>query len=175
MIGMQISQFKAGFFDREKVKESMSDATIAALGKFGAFVQRRAKSSLRTAKNDKPSKPGRPPKSREGSLKNWILFAADGPSNVVIGPAILNMFFFNNDRRPVNGTVPQVLEYGGQINILEVFKWGRWRRADLRSKRRNAELKSRFRRVNIAARPFMNPAFDKEISKAPKLWEAAMR
>lgn len=152
-------QMKAGFFDRPKVKRSMDKATHRALSKFGAFVRTRARTSMR--KNRGVSKPGQPPFTHTQMLRRGVLFAYEPTrENVVIGPVQLRQGLSQNAADPVSGTVPQVLEYGGQIRI--------------RDRKRGSNLITE-RIANIEARPFMRPAFDLEIKKAPRLWQNAMR
>lgn len=174
MIGLSVNQAKGLFFDRARVVSAVSKAERRVLSKFGAFVRTRARSSIRTRK--KASQPGRPPSSHTGILKGYLFFAYE-PSrrSVVIGPAKTNQVFFRMDGTPVTGLVPEVLEYGGAIRILEVLKYGRWQRADLRSKRRLAGLKTRLRTVTIAPRPYMNPALRAEAPKFPLFWRDAVK
>lgn len=178
--GRSLDQFKGAFFDREAVLKLMDRATAKALSKFGAFVRRRAQTSLRY--RTKASAPGSPPSAHKSALsgikpgnlkrknqptsplRGFIFFAYDKETqSVIIGPAKTNQVFFEGNRRPVTGTVPSVLEYGGSITILEWFRAGKWERADLRSRRRLAERPTRFRTIDIAARPFMGPAFQAEL------------
>lgn len=159
------------FFDTEAVLKAIGKERVKRLSKAGAFVRRSAKGLIRSGK--KSSQPGSPPHSHTGKLKNNIFFAYDGPSDsVVIGPEKTNQVFFDGDGKPASGTVPETLEFGGSIKILEVFlpSQNKWVRADLRSKRRLAGRKTRLRRVNIEARPFMGPALAKEVDKFPDLW-----
>lgn len=55
---------KGNFFDRKAVLAAVDKATLRVLSKFGAFVRRRAKSSIR--KRKKASPPGQPPSSHSG-------------------------------------------------------------------------------------------------------------
>jgi hypothetical protein len=90
------------FFDRPAVLSKVDAATRRVLSKFGAFVRRTAKSSIR--KRKKPSPPGKPPSSHTGLLKRLIFFGYDpNRRSVVIGP------------EPLRSTVeaPPLLEYGG--------------------------------------------------------------
>jgi hypothetical protein len=99
MIHLKVKEF---FFDRQAVLSKVDAATRKVLSKFGAFVRRAAKSSIRSRK--KPSAPGQPPSSHTGLLKRLIFFGYDPASrSVVIGPA------------PLRSTVgaPPLLEYGG--------------------------------------------------------------
>jgi hypothetical protein len=171
---MDASRFRGAFFDRRKVKDAADRAERRNLLRFGAFVRRTAKFSIR--KRKKVSDPGDPPHSHTGILRRFIFFGlADNDSNVVIGPAKTNQVFFDADGKPVRGTVPQVLEEGGRIRVLEVFRFGRWERADLRSRRRLGGLPTRLRTVKIAARPFMGPALRENLPKVDDIWRNSIR
>jgi hypothetical protein len=159
MITLRASpHLKDWFFDREKVIKAMGRARAQALNHAGASVRLIARQSLRRRK--KISSPGQPPSvhatDKVATLKN-ILYAATPDKSVVVGPVGLDMASVTGSK-PTSGTVPEVLEFGGKIGIIEVFKYNRWWRADLRSKRRNSGLPQRVRTVQIAARPFMGPA-----------------
>jgi hypothetical protein len=171
VIDMRVKQF---FFDKAKVIRAVDKARRAVLSKAGAFIRQRAKTSIR--KRKAISAPGKPPSSHEGSLRRFLYFGYDpGADMVVVGPAKTNQVFFGRDRRPVTGTVPSALEYGGQITVFEVHKHGRWQRADLRSRRRLAGLRSRYRKVTIQPRPYMQPALLAELPKLPALWRNSVR
>lgn len=169
MMGFSLEQAKSNFFDNPAVMKYVDAKTRNRLSKFGAFVQRRAKSSIR--KRKRASEPGDPPSSHRGLLKDWILFDYDpAKRSVVIGPMKLNQISFDASGQPSAGTVPATLEYGGTVNIFEVHKQGKWKRADLRSRRRIAALPQRMRKAMYKARPYMRPAYDIELQKLPALW-----
>ena len=92
------------------------------------------------------SSPGTPPFSHTGLLKRFLFFAFDTERrSVVIGPVRLN-----NKR----GDAPPLLERGGSAM--------RVRRGQTVS-------------CSYAPRPFMRPAFDRELSKLPPLWRDSIR
>ena len=199
-------RFKNGFFDRPRVIAAVGSAAAGAMGRAGSFVRQTAKRSLRY--RDKASKPGQPPsvhrddrpggtfrptKKKDGTvthravspLKEFIFFAFDQARfDVIVGPAATNQLFFDKKNRPIRGTVPSVLEQGGEIRVFEVLRTVRvknslgrsangrftsvvdtvrqWSRADLRSRRRYAGRPTRFRTIPLEARPFMMPALEKE-------------
>lgn len=171
---------KAGAFIRQRARSSIRPPRGLAIADMRDDERKAYKSARAIAKAKgrkaprRPrasSKPGEPPRSQTGILRRFIFFAYDkAADSVVIGPAATNQVFFNKDRRPVTGTVPSVLEYGGQITILEVLVAGTWRRADLRSRRRLAQRKTRYRTVEIAARPYMGPALEAEQEHFVELW-----
>ena len=139
---------KQMFFDRQKVQRKTDSATRRVLSKFGAFVRRAARSSIRTRK--RASAPGQPPSSHTGLLKKFIFFGYDrNRQSVVIGPQRLNQKV---------GDAPQALEHGGVSTVVE----------GLRGKRKK-------RRVKMAARPFMGPAFEQEKPKLPGMWANSIR
>jgi hypothetical protein len=169
--GIKLEKFKSMFFD--PVMRRMEDVAGRNLSKFGAFVRRRAQTSM--PKRKKASEPGNPPSSHTGVLRRLIYFGYDpGRGSVIIGPIPTNQVFFDRNRKPVRGTVPSVLEYGGDITVLERLQGSEWVRADLRSQRRWAGAHTRYRDITIKARPYMQPAFDEEIKQLPALWRNAV-
>jgi len=101
---MKIKQL---FFDSPKVINAMDKATRKVLSRFGAFVRRTAKGSIR--KRKKSSAPGMPPSSHTGLLKRFIFFGYDlSRKSVVIGPERLNA---------KNTDAPHTLEYGGTTTL----------------------------------------------------------
>ncbi len=174
MFSVKLNQAKSMFFDRQRVQSAADRATRRVLGRFGAFVRRRSRSSIRRKRRS--SSPGRPPASHTGVLRDYIFFGYDPKRrSVVIGPAKANIVYFRKDGQPTTGTAAEVLEHGGDIYVLEVNKYGRWQRADLRSRRRNEGLATRMRRVPVSARPYMGPAFEKEKAGLDKLWKDSVR
>lgn len=137
MIGLNTKQF---FFDKKAVRSRVDRTTRRVLSRFGAYVRRTARSSIRRRK--KTSSPGSPPSSHTGLLRRFIWFGYE-PSkrSVVIGPARLTQ----NGR----GQAPELLEHGGTTSL----------------QRRGKRV-----RANIRKRPFMGPAFAKEQPKLPAMW-----
>ena len=80
------------FFDSPRVRRAMDTATRQALGRAGAFIRRRAKSSIRRRKGI--SQPGQPPHSHAGHLRRLIFF----------GPVPFKQ-----------GEAPRLLEFGGTV------------------------------------------------------------
>lgn len=142
MIGFEIKRM---FFDRQAVISKVDAATRRVLSRFGAFVRRSAKSSIR--KRKKPAPPGQPPSSHTGLLKKFIFFGYDADRrSVVIGPTRLN--------QKGRGEAPPLLEYGGKTTLKRGGKK---------------------RRVTYQARPYMGPAFEKEKPQLPAMWRGSVR
>ena len=108
MIGLSLESVKQSIIDRKKVMDAAARLSNKNLGKIGAFVRRRAKSSIRDRK--RVSEPGRPPSSHTGLIKQFIFFVVEAyAKNVIIGPILLNR------RSP--STLP-ALEHGGETLIM---------------------------------------------------------
>jgi len=138
-------EFKRMFFDRQAVISKVDAATRRVLSKFGAFVRRSAKSSIRKRKKAAP--PGQPPSSHTGLLKKFIFFGYDADRrSVVIGPTRLN--------QKGRGEAPPLLEYGGKATLVR---------------------RGKKKRVTYQARPYMGPAFEKEKPQLPAMWRGSVR
>ena len=185
-----VEQFKHGFFDRAAVTNAVDKATRRVLSKCGAFVRKRAKSSIR--KRKKISAPGSPPSSHVGTLKKLIYFAYDQTAKtVIVGPAL-----FQKTRMLGGKTVPQSLEEGGTSEHEEFqVTGGRWvgRGSPLLKDKKDrpgardaagkflkrgtivaADLTGRPKRVvkrALVSRPFMKPALDAEMPKFAPLFK----
>lgn len=105
MSGLKITRL---FFDSPKVLGAVDTATRKVFSRFGAFVRRTARGSIRKRKAS--SAPGAPPSSHTGLLKRFIFFSFDPTrKSVVIGPMRLT----ENNR----GDAPSALEYGGTATL----------------------------------------------------------
>jgi hypothetical protein len=143
------------FFDRAMVVREIGKINAAALSKAGAFVRRRARSSMRRRK--KASTPGSPPSAHStdtvATLKN-ILFAYDRQrQSVVIGPVRLN---------GSGGSVPALHEFGGTQTVR-------------RFRRQNGRNQLIPKLAHYPPRPFMGPALKAEAHNFPNLWASNSR
>ncbi len=157
MLQMSVSRAKNLFFDRAFVIERVDAATRKALSRGGAILMRSAQKSIKDAKvfakgrtkKGEPrkmvvrqSKPGEPPMSHTGLLRDNLFFAFDpSAKSVVVGPAKLNG----------GSGAPSTLEFGGTAKVT-----------------RYAKGKRETKTVQIAARPYMRPALEREQSKLPE-------
>jgi len=141
MIGMN---YKTMFFSSKAVTSAVDRATRRVFSRFGAFVRRTARSSIR--KRKKPSAPGQPPSSHKGLLKRFIFFGYDRTKkSVVIGPVRLT--------GAGRGKAPSLLEYGGAGTV---------------------RVRRRRKRARYKARPFMGPAYEKEKPQLPAMWQGSV-
>lgn len=173
-----LAQVKKLFFDAARIKAGIASAAEKVLSKFGAFVRSDSRQSIRKAprvsladmagtdraayrrKQDQwrrggkqgkrptrpaaSSKPGRPPYSHTGLLRE-IYFAMDGYGRVVIGPVKLNA---------KGRDIPKALEYGGESSSVTGGVQ---------------------RRITIQERPYMRPAFNKNLPSVAPLWRNAVK
>lgn len=155
MIGYHVV-VKTLFFDAPKVIGAMDKVTACVFSKFGAYVRQTARQSIHNRK--KPSAPGQPPNSHTGLLKRFIYFAYDPRArSVVIGPVRIH------GRRAAQGIeVPDVLEHGGRGAVTTTRY------------RRHQKIRTT-RYIQIKARPYMQPAFEKEQPNLPNLWKNSLR
>lgn len=176
---IKVKAFTRIFFDKAKVIDAMDKATHTALNKAGGRIRRTAINSIKTVRvkvrdlsdkerdeyrracyeaklagKPKPklpqanvsSQPGSPPISQTGLLKQHIYYGFEPSSrSVVIGPAKLNA---------VGKQVPSVLEFGGKMVV----------------KTRSGRLS-----VDLAARPYMGPALQKNLSFIPQAFANSIR
>ncbi|RMF73572.1 MAG: hypothetical protein D6744_15450 [Planctomycetota bacterium] len=153
-MSMRMKEF---FFDKKSVKDRVSKANRKALSKAGAFIRRRARSSLRRRK--KASQPGRPPSvhtsDRARTLKN-ILFAYEPlTESLVVGPVKLNQkTLLGPDLGDT--TVPQLHEFGATVTIRKMSRGRRRKPVRVRAK--------------YPPRPFMGPALEAEQDHIPDAW-----
>lgn len=169
MIEFKVDQIKGLFFDKPAVTNSVDKATRKVLSKFGAFVRRRARTSMRKKKGNSP--PGSPPYVQTGLLKQFLFFAYDPEKkSVVIGPALLN-------GTKQKGTLER-LEYGGTVagngrvayltNQVGRDSAGRFTSSGVTRVVLNGTIVYR-------PRPFMRPAFDAELPGLPAMWRDSVR
>lgn len=140
------------FFDRNAILAMMDKKTASALSRFGYFTMRDARQRLRKRKSS--SKPGQSPSiwtshgadAGAGFTLRMIFFYFDRyRRSVIIGPVKLN----GASRSTIS--VPQVLEEGGMV------------------------YPNNRRGVRLRPRPYMRPAFDRQLQKqAARLYEAGI-
>ena len=140
-----LAKVKSLFFDAKELVEKLDPETRKALSKFGAFVRRRAKSSLKYGTASSP--PGSPPtvhrtQSRTKTNKN-------GAVKVQMVSPLRELLFFKYDPSSKSAVIgpelggsksgaPETLEEGGTAKVFG-------------------------RTLSVAARPTMRPAFAAEL------------
>jgi hypothetical protein len=101
-----VARFKELFFDRVEIESKTEAAAVKIQSRFGAYVRRRAQTSMRRRKSGH-SAPGSPPFARSGEMRKLLFFGYDpSTKSTVIGPAGFG-------KKP--GEVPGVHEFGGTL------------------------------------------------------------
>ncbi|CAN5409979.1 hypothetical protein BH11PLA2_BH11PLA2_34590 [soil metagenome] len=143
--------FVAAELSEVAISYAVKQAAAQVLTQFGALVAERAKASITDSK--KPSRPGEPPHSHSGTLRNLIVsYYNPDACSVYVGPEKLSGKI---------GDAPVVLELGGETQI--------------RVRRPGSRKPGRIKTVTVAARPYIRPAFDAEIPSLPALWKDSVR
>lgn len=167
------------FFDRKAVVDAVGRVGASALSRFGSFVRRRAKTSMRPGgKSGKVAGAGEPPRTHQGNLKKLLFFSWDPVArSVVVGPVAF-----------LKGVVPSLMEHGGVSTQTR-----RERRSSRTGRKPTLAQIEAFRRkvasgqvdrdhrplVTRSARylphPFMGPAMAREMPNMPAAWAAALQ
>ena len=145
--GQSMVRVKALFFDSKTVVSAVDEATRKILNHIGGMLRLTARRSIKKApSHNSVSKPGKPPLSHTGLLRNYIWYSFDPQANsVVAGPVALNAKGKN---------VPHILEYSGDARI---------------------KTKNGSKNVHIAARPFMGPALETNTGRMAALWKDSVK
>lgn len=148
MIEAKLSAIRGRFFDKAAVQNAIGKKAANALSRFGAFTMKRAQTSIRAV--------GKRAKKAAAKSGGRVPISAPGEPPVGHTGALRKNIFFAYDGKkksvvigPVllngsDGTVPKMLEFGGFA--------------------RRGKKTARYR-----PRPFMRPAFDKEIASGKHL------
>lgn len=166
------------FFDRDAVKKAIGKESAAILGKFGSYVMKTARQSMRRRK--KPSAPGTPPSAHSKDaqhpygplLKTLLRYEFDPTTkSVVVGP-----------KGKLNLSAPSLQEAGGnKIIKTRIFteKSGRratpaqseaFRRGIANGRIILASRPTQYKSVYLPPRPYMKPALTAEMPKFPTLY-----
>jgi len=108
-----------------------------------------------------PSKAGTPPHAHKGRLRRSILVAQDDKGEVVVGPSY--------SRVKVGGRPPwlaQMLEHGGTFT--------RRKKRQNRGRPKKGEAPQPMQTVTFPARPFMQPALQRNLARFHREWKGAI-
>ena len=148
------------FFDRTAVKMRLDKATLKYLRRSGGAVRLTARRSIRQRKAI--SKPGMPPSSHTGLLKNSIFFGLDNiaeSASAVVGPSAV--WRQSNAGGSLRGA--SLLEFGGSTIRKRVRRY------------RNGGRRTEIKHLHYAPRPFLRPALDAIKPKLPQFFAEAYR
>jgi hypothetical protein len=182
-----IGRFKEMFFDRVAVESKTQAAKLKIQSRFGAYVARRARTSMRRRKKGS-STPGQPPFAKVGLMRDRLFFGYDqATDSVVVGPEGLG-------KNP--GEVPRLHEFGGVASngLLPVpiafsrLPPGVRARLAIEAKKKNLLLRDYLRTHVVPEveaerayprvykkRPFMRPALEAELPKFAGLFRGEVK
>lgn len=160
MIGFKVQAISKGmFFDSEAVMKAVSAADRKVLSKFGAFVRTTARRSIRPAvvKNKKAVRAAKKAGTKTPKIEYQASQPGEAPRSRQGDLKRFILFGYEPEARNVvigptlvgdrASETPHRLEYGGEF----------------RSKKTGKTIK-------VAKRPFMKPAFDKELARMPAMF-----
>lgn len=182
---MKISVKSKSSFNRRLVKQRTDSAGVDALYRAGAYLRTTARRKIK--KSNKASRPGRPPHTREGQLRNAILFAVDEGKKIAwVGPSarLISDIAKYHEFGGVQVRKSKRKEYRigipGPVDIQD----GKPRFASLKTQRQvdrarfidrlawpdSALLKKR----KYPPRPFMGPAMEASIKQLNKIFSVSL-
>lgn len=171
MLRFNVKAAKGQFFDRLKVIEALDAVALKGLSKFGAFVRRTARSSMRKARRKRESELS--PKERVLWNIRARVARAEGrpepprpyqhskpgePPRTIVGLVKRHLYFaYDAEARSV---VIGPARLSKTTNPLRTLEEGGTVRTNKGS-------------VRVDARPYMRPAFHKDLPQLPRLLKGA--
>lgn len=139
--------------DRRELNKAKDSGTMRFLGLSGAYIRKTAQSLLRPSRQT--SQAGQPPSSPTKRLKNSVRYSIGQAKNpdAVIGPVLLASI--NDGVNTLGHPISEILEFGGNILIQTTQK--------------------KWRKVAIAARPFMRVALRIAAPKLAGFWRGVIK
>lgn len=143
-MAFDFATLRGTFFDQAGLIRKSDAMQRKALSKFGAFVRKRMRQSIRRRK--KSANPGEPPSAHGSNLKQIFFAWDDSKRSVVVGPIIFSV-------RDGGGKAPGLLERGGE--------------------RISRTKRGKSRRLHYRKFPFAVPAMEAELPKFAGLFKGA--
>lgn len=155
------------FFDRNIFKKKWQWMNNNPLTRSAGLVRKIARGSIRRVTNNRPSKSGKPPRSRDASGAMKRIFYVTDTLNT---QAIVGLVGFGTDTVPT----PAVHEHG-----LRALRWvkvadGKQRR-NKKGQFRKQRKKFVKKMVQYPKRSFMEPALRKARPKIPSFWRGSIK
>jgi len=162
-------------FNRNILKVNWEKINETPLKRAGLLVRRIERQSIRrdTTRSQRPSKPGRPPKSRAPGHPFRMIFSVPGKTDVIIG----HMGFGRGRQTPM-----EIHEFGQMVTISEIVRPNRRRILDpverarvramyLSGRLRHKPVRRVTRTIKMPERKFAEPALNKAALRLPQLWQ----
>ena len=156
MFGIQISMIPMP----KPVNSAVKKGAYKTLKHAAFSIRKSAIESMTSAKG--PSKPGTPPHRHSGKLARSIRVEQEEEGGVFVGPSY--------SRVKVGGRPPwlaQMLEHGG------TYTWKKKRKGRGRGRPKKGD-EAAMQTVTFPARPFMQPALERNLARFHKDWSGAI-
>jgi len=144
------------FFDKPAVMNAMDTRARVALGKFGALLRKSAIASVKEAPPSRHASAGSPPFSHMAAKRRAVnrKRKAQGRPKAKPGFKGLKHILYAYDPVKRSVIVGPASNRTRSITIPEILEEGK---------------------LNVSARPFMGPAFEKTAPKLPGLWADSVK
>ncbi len=143
----------------EKVERAVDKGAYKSLRHAAFSIRKSAIESMVFARG--PSRRGTPPHAHKGKVRRSILVAQDEKGEVVVGPSY--------SRVKVGGRPPwlaDMLEHGG------TFTWKK--KTKQRGRPKKGEAPRPMQTATYPARPFMQPALERNLARFHREWKGAI-
>ncbi len=143
----------------DRLKKATDEGTYKTLRHAAFSIRKSAIASM--VFRGGPSSPGTPPHAHTGRLRRSILVSQDEKGEVVVGPSYR--------RVKVGGRPPwlaQMLEHGGTFQVKQKRKG--------RGRPKKGTPPQAIRSITFPARPFMQPALQKNLARFHREWRGAI-
>lgn len=171
--------------ETRRVRQAVKKANVKSLDAAGAYVRGIARRSIKVAPT--ASKPGKPPHSRRGLLKDAIVFGVDRSSeSVTIGPAasavgrkVAGLHEFGgtarrdikpNWRLQIGGHGPMAYRRG-KLHVAKI----QTRLQLVRATRVARDFKPRTVNARYPERPYMSKALGIAVKRLPENWARSVK
>lgn len=158
------------FFDRSIIKKRWGRINESPIKKAGLLVRKIARNSIRrdNSKAQRPSKAGKPPKSRAAGAPIKMIFSVP---NALATSALIGFLGFGSKS---GVPTPALHEHGGTaIRMVKTKSRVQGRSTKGRFKKKKTDLERRT--VTYSKRPTMGPALYKAKDKLPELWKGSIK
>ena len=176
-------------FHTSTLKRKVEQASFRSLGHAGGAIRLTARRSIRRRK--KPSRPGSPPHTQTGRLKQSIRYEANKSlPDVVIGPVneIAGRLWHLHEHGGIARKRKRLKRHrfrAGEFGPVRVKQPGKFARARLQTAaqanratrliEQENQRRGAIRPPRYPKRPFMRPALDANRSRLPKFWRDSVK
>ena len=170
MFNVKLSEFKGSFFDRAKVMNAAEKGELSVLSKFGAYVRGRAQRSIKDPKRLRESD------MTQEQLRSYRIQQSYAKQKGLPKPK--RPFAISKPGEPpknVTGLLKKFIFFAYDINRRSVVSGPALLNGRRRQHQWLATEALEHGNDQIEARPYMTPAFSKELPRVSKLWRDSIK